>query len=80
MSRLVIPLPMVVITHNVYKVEVLVHLFDIVGHVNGVSCSPDGSSQDKVDLVKSFSQLANQGDVVHLVLGFALPSTCNKTF
>ena len=55
MSGLVVPLSMVIIAHDVHKVEVLVHICHIVRHINDVFGGADCRSQDPVVLVKGFS-------------------------
>ena len=68
MAGLLVPLSVVVVAHDVDVVEVLVHLGDVVGHVDGGGGGADGRGEQEIVFVEALTQLADQFDEVLLVL------------
>lgn len=69
MAGLSVPLSVVVVAHDVHVVQVLVHEWDVVGHVDGGSRGTDGGGQEELVLVKGSTEIADQVDEVVLVFG-----------
>ena len=70
-SSLPVPLPVIVVAHDVDEVEVFVHLRNVVRDVDRRSRGADGGREDVVVLVHRDLQVLDEGDEVFLVFRFA---------
>ena len=68
-SSLLVPLAVVVVAHHVDVVQVLVHLGDVVGRVDGASRGSDGGGEHQVLRSEDLVEVLDQQDEVLLVLG-----------
>ena len=80
LTRLPVPLPVVVVAHDVDKVEAAIHGGHVVGHVDGAGGGADGRRQEEPGAarVERLAQVADEQGKVVPVLREATAFTCIK--
>ena len=73
MSGLAIPFTVIIVAHDMNIIQILVHLGNVVGHVDGGGGSPDGGGQKEPVGIERQAEVADEIDEELLVVGRPAP-------